>query len=80
MIIFGTRRKIIQLAMLTLVCGNCGNTAAQRLDRVVTKFALFFVPLFPISTKHFMQCSFCGATQRLTKEQAEQAQHDGNQG
>ena len=76
MIIFGTRRKIVQLAMLNLICGNCGNSAAQRLDGVVTKFALFFVPLFPVSTKYFMQCSFCGITRQLTEEQADTAQAD----
>jgi hypothetical protein len=74
MIIFGTRGYLFQLAMLTLVCGSCGNPAAHTLRKRVTKFTLFFVPLFPISSKYTTQCTFCGAQQRLPKEQAEQLQ------
>ncbi|MFI6687059.1 zinc-ribbon domain-containing protein [Streptomyces sp. NPDC050485] len=71
MIIFGTRRYLYQLAMLTLVCGNCGNPAAHTLRKYVTKFTLFFVPLFPFSTKFRTQCTFCGLEQQITKEQAD---------
>jgi hypothetical protein len=71
MIIFGTRRYMYQLAMLTLVCGNCGNPAAHTLRKYVTKFTLFFVPLFPFSTKFRTQCTFCGLEQQITKEQAD---------
>jgi hypothetical protein len=71
MIIFGTRGYVYQLAMLTLVCGNCGNPAAHALRKYVTKFTLFFVPLFPISTKYRTQCTFCGLEQALPKEHAE---------
>ncbi|MER0448255.1 zinc-ribbon domain-containing protein [Streptomyces sp. Edi4] len=71
MIIFGTRSYLYQLAMLTLVCGNCGNPAAHAVRKYVTKFTLFFVPLFPFSTKFRTQCTFCGLQQQITKEQAE---------
>ncbi|MFF4487870.1 zinc-ribbon domain-containing protein [Streptomyces sp. NPDC001544] len=74
MIIFGTRGYLYQLAILTLVCGRCGNPAAHTLRKRVTKFTLFFVPLFPISTRYSTQCTFCGAEQKLAKEQAEQLQ------
>ncbi|MEU5398354.1 zinc-ribbon domain-containing protein [Streptomyces sp. NPDC005963] len=79
MIIFGTKGYLHQLAMLTLVCGSCGNPAAHALRKRVTKFTLFFVPLFPVSTKYATQCTFCGAEQKLVKEQADQllAQGDG---
>ncbi|MER6789774.1 zinc-ribbon domain-containing protein [Streptomyces sp. NPDC000658] len=72
MIIFGTKGYLYQLAILTLVCGRCGNPAAHTLRKRVTKFTLFFVPLFPISTKYATQCTFCGAEQKATKEQADQ--------
>ncbi|MEU3277431.1 zinc-ribbon domain-containing protein [Streptomyces antibioticus] len=72
MIIFGTKGYLYQLAILTLVCGGCGNPAAHALRKRVTKFTLFFVPLFPFSTKYATQCTFCGTEQRLTKEQADQ--------
>ncbi|MEV6790810.1 zinc-ribbon domain-containing protein [Streptomyces sp. NPDC051320] len=74
MIIFGTRGYIYQLAILTLVCGHCGNPSAHTLRKRVTKFTLFFVPLFPLSVKYATQCTFCGMESRLTKEQAEQLQ------
>jgi hypothetical protein len=72
MIIFGTKGYLYQLAILTLVCGRCGNPSAHTLRKRVTKFTLFFVPLFPISTKYQTQCTFCGAEQKVTKEQATQ--------
>ncbi|MGC9540052.1 zinc-ribbon domain-containing protein [Streptomyces sp. UG1] len=74
MIIFGTKGYLYQLAILTLVCGQCGNPAAHTLRKRVTKFTLFFVPLFPVSTKYATQCTFCGAEQKVTQEQAEQLQ------
>jgi hypothetical protein len=73
-IIFGTKGYLYQLAILTLVCGRCGNPSAHTLRKHVTKFTLFFVPLFPLSTKYATQCTFCGAEQNVTKEQAEQLQ------
>lgn len=77
MIIFGTRGYLYQLAVLTMVCGWCGNPAAHTLRKRVTKFTLFFVPLFPISVKYATQCTFCGGEQKIPKEQAEAllAQH-----
>ncbi|MFF2521516.1 zinc-ribbon domain-containing protein [Streptomyces liangshanensis] len=72
MIIFGTKGYLYQLAILTLVCGSCGNPSAHTLRKQVTKFTLFFVPLFPFSTKYRTQCTFCGMEQRLQKEQADQ--------
>ncbi|WP_344402982.1 zinc-ribbon domain-containing protein [Streptomyces longisporus] len=74
MIIFGTKGYLYQLAILTLVCGGCGNPAAHTLRKRVVKFTLFFVPLFPISTRYATQCTFCGTEQKITKEQAEQLQ------
>ncbi|MEW2449157.1 zinc-ribbon domain-containing protein [Streptomyces parvulus] len=80
MIIFGTKGYLYQLAILTLVCGRCGNPSAHTLRKRVNKFTLFFVPLFPLSTKYAMQCTFCGAEQQVSKEQAEQLQSQGGMG
>ena len=74
LIIWGYRRYLQQLAMLTFLCGNCGNPAAHTLSRAVTKFTLFFIPLFPISSKYFTQCTFCGTSRRVGKEEAAQLQ------
>lgn len=71
MIIFGTKGYLYQLAIVTLVCGGCGNPAAHSLRKKVTKFSLFFVPLFPISTSYQTQCTFCGTEHKVPKEQAD---------
>lgn len=72
MIIFGTKTYLIQLAMLNLLCGGCGNPASHSVKQRVTKFTLFFVPLFPISTKYLTQCTFCGVTAQMSKEESDQ--------
>lgn len=74
MIIFGTKLYLYQLAILTLTCRHCGNAAAHTLRKRVSKFTLFFVPLFPVSTNYATQCTFCGMEQEVPKEWAEQLQ------
>lgn len=73
MLIFGTSTKMHQLAMLNLLCSYCGNPSAHSLRKRVTKFSLFFIPLFPVMpAKHYLQCTFCGAASEVTKENADQ--------
>jgi hypothetical protein len=74
MIIYGWRRRVLDLATATYLCGQCQNPTAHALRRTVTKFTLFFIPLFPISSKYFTVCTFCGATNKLTKDEAQQVQ------
>ncbi|WP_405443412.1 zinc ribbon domain-containing protein [Streptomyces avidinii] len=74
MIIFGTKVYLYRLAILTLVCRHCGYSAAHTLTKRVTKFTLFFVPLFPVSTGYATQCTFCGMQQEVAKDWAEQSQ------
>ncbi|MFF4586362.1 zinc-ribbon domain-containing protein [Streptomyces sp. NPDC001388] len=78
MIIFGTKGCLYQLAIVTLVCGRCGNPSAHTLRKRVTKFTLFFVPLFPVSVKYLTQCTFCGAEEKVTREQAERLRTQGS--
>jgi hypothetical protein len=70
--VFGTRRTVAQLAMVVLTCVNCRRTAANAVLRTVTKFTLFFIPLFPVRTRYATQCTACGFHQRIDKGQAEQ--------
>ncbi|OEU91379.1 zinc-ribbon domain-containing protein [Streptomyces oceani] len=73
MIIFGTSSKTVQLAMLNLLCAFCGNPSAHALRKRITRFSLFFVPLFPVMpAKHHLQCTFCGAQSDVSKEDAQQ--------
>jgi ribosomal protein L37E len=68
LLIFGFRSYVRTLAMLTLVCRNCGNPAAHRLYEVTRKFTLFFVPLFPVSRKYGITCAACGVGTRISAE------------
>jgi hypothetical protein len=59
--------------MLMLVCRGCGNPAAHTLKRVGKWFTIFFIPAFPIArTRYYTQCTFCGITIELDKQQADQ--------
>ncbi|MGW5719197.1 zinc-ribbon domain-containing protein [Amycolatopsis sp. NPDC003865] len=81
MLIWGWRTRIYVLAMTTFLCGRCGNPASHAVRKAVTKFTLFFIPLFPISVKYSAQCTFCGIENRIPKEDAVrlQAQEEGQQ-
>ncbi|MEU5263491.1 zinc-ribbon domain-containing protein [Amycolatopsis sp. NPDC021455] len=70
MLIWGWRTRIYVLAMTTFLCGRCGNPASHAVRKAVTKFTLFFIPLFPISVKYTAQCTFCGIENRIPKEDA----------
>lgn len=72
MIIFGTRGRVHRLAMLFLFCRNCNAAYAASLNKSVTKFTLFFVPLFPVHIKHSLTCTWCGTTSKVSKADAEQ--------
>ncbi len=72
LLIFGIKGYISQLAIVMLICQNCQNPAAHRVQEIVRKFTLFFIPLFPVSRKRTLTCTFCAQTTSIT---AEQAQH-----
>ncbi len=71
MIIFGTRGYLRMLAIVTFVCQNCHNPAAQRVINRVTKFTLFFIPLFPVASSYATTCTYCGASTKIDKATAE---------
>ncbi|MPV37257.1 zinc-ribbon domain-containing protein [Georgenia subflava] len=70
-ILFGLKPYTTLLATPTLVCPQCHNPAAHRLVRMVNKFTLFFVPLFAVSTKHTIDCTFCGLRRTPSRGEAE---------
>ncbi|MEV2220210.1 zinc-ribbon domain-containing protein [Nocardia vinacea] len=55
--------------MITLVCGRCGNPAAHALRRLATTFTVFFIPILPLGNKHYMECTWCGASTPLAVPQ-----------
>ncbi|MDL5157355.1 zinc-ribbon domain-containing protein [Actinomycetospora termitidis] len=71
MLIFGTRRTAQQLAVLMLTCPQ-GHPAAHTVTRLVTRFTLFFVPLFRVRTRHVVQCTLCGMSGQVSTERAEE--------
>ncbi|GAA3437418.1 zinc ribbon domain-containing protein [Kutzneria kofuensis] len=71
LLIWGFRRYVQQLLMTMLVCNNCHNPAAHGLRKFTTKFTLFFIPLFPVSSRYQLQCTYCGFVSELSKEQSQ---------
>lgn len=74
--IFGTKGYVTVLGVVTFVCRACGNPAAQRIEKRVTKFTFFFVPLFAVSTSYSVQCAMCGTQSRLDRAEAERLTAD----
>jgi hypothetical protein len=70
-LLFGTTARARLLAIVNFVCGNCHNPAAQRVIESLTKFSLFFIPLFTVSRSYYVECTYCGATTRIDKAQAD---------
>jgi hypothetical protein len=68
MLIWGFRTSAQQLAIFVARCALQGHNAAHALVRRRTKFTLFFIPLFPVSTKHILVCSLCGNDTKVEKE------------
>ncbi len=74
MVVWGTRRKVNQLMTVSMSCKNCQRNTVHSLRRAQKKFTLYFVPLAPMSTHHYLQCNVCGATSEITRERATELQ------
>ena len=72
MIIYGWKTYVRVLAVLQLVCGQCGNASEHVLRRLTRKVTLFWIPLFPIDRKHMLSCSACNKEQRISGSQAKE--------
>lgn len=70
-LIFGTKGYREILGVATLVCQYCGSPAAHRIEKHATKFSLFFIPLFQVSSRYVMQCAMCSAESQLERRDAE---------
>jgi Protein of unknown function (DUF2510)/zinc-ribbon family len=71
-IIFGLRRLRKGLGPVMLRCANCGASPLV-LFRISTWFALFFIPMIPISFKHYTACPNCRRIEDVSKVQVENA-------
>ncbi len=73
LVIFGLRTKVHRLGPVVSVCPVCRQAGQLILDREVTTFTLFFVPLFPVRTRYVLRClnPACGATSNVERAEAE---------
>ena len=72
-LLFGTRAFLEPIVTVTFVCAFCGLSVPQQVYRRVNRFTLFFIPLFTVSRRHFVECSNCGGATALTEQQAHHA-------
>ncbi|MFY1690759.1 zinc-ribbon domain-containing protein [Plantactinospora sp. WMMB782] len=63
LLIFGLRTRSERLGLAPMVCRVCNHSGGMLLVREITRFSLFFVPLFRVRTKHALHCTnpLCGA-------------------
>jgi hypothetical protein len=71
-IIFGLRRLRKAMGTVLLRCANCGMTPVGLL-RVSTWFALFFIPVIPVSFKHYTVCPNCKRLDQISKADIDRA-------
>jgi hypothetical protein len=71
-IIFGLRRLRKAMGSVFLRCANCGMSPLA-LFRVSTWFALFFIPVIPVSFKHYAVCPHCKRVDQVSKADVDRA-------
>ena len=74
-IIFGWGHQTMKQygATLPIKCSNCNNSVFLHLVQTRTWFTLFFIPVIPYESKHYLLCEVCGQGIELTGEQIEGA-------
>ncbi|WP_166408813.1 zinc-ribbon domain-containing protein [Labedella phragmitis] len=72
-LLFGTRLSSTIVTIVSFVCPFCSKDVAQRVIKLVNSFTLFFVPLFPVSTRYMNECTNCGGRTAISREQADNA-------
>jgi hypothetical protein len=63
-------RKEWPLGLVALACALCGHPGPQPAVRRRTRFTLFFVPVLPLRSRVEARCPACGATRRLSTDDA----------
>ena len=71
-IIWGTRytEDVMGYTDKKFRCTHCNNVAYQKVFRRDKKFALFWIPLFPLDTEYFWCCPICNFGQKISRDQA----------
>ena len=71
-IIIGTKRtnKVIAKTQ-EYTCPQCRRAHPFEIVRAASWIALFWIPVIPYSSKHYMRCPVCGSAVEITREQAQ---------
>ncbi len=56
-----------------LKCSRCNNATYWRLFKVSEWFELFFIPVFPYKSNHYLLCPVCNDGLKLDDDKLEQA-------
>jgi Fe2+ or Zn2+ uptake regulation protein len=74
-IIFGWGHQTIKQygATLPIKCPNCNNSVFLHLVQTRTWFTLFFIPVIPYESKHYLLCEICGQGIELNGEEIDRA-------
>ena len=72
-LLFGTRASQTIINVVTFVCGYCNVNARQNVVKRTNKFTLFFIPLFPFSTRYHNECTNCGGITDLDANQVQRS-------
>lgn len=72
-IIWGTKttEKTLGNSQQVYQCGHCNNASNYRIFRRRKWFALFWIPMIPLSTKYYISCPVCNYGREITKQEAE---------
>jgi hypothetical protein len=57
--------------LLDTHCFGCNRVTTWDWHKVTEWISAFFIPLLPITDEHYLRCSGCGDTLRLTREQVD---------
>jgi hypothetical protein len=52
-------------------CRSCRRTTAHAVSQTVTWLTFFFIPVLPIRTRRWTQCTYCGVLEQLNGQQAD---------
>ena len=71
-IIWGSRSmdKTLGETQRTYQCQHCNNASRYRVFRRRNWFTLFWIPIFPFSSKYFVTCPICNFGSQLKKDAA----------
>ena len=56
-----------------ITCSNCGNETFLKLSRIKTWFTLFFIPIIPYRSKHYLSCKVCDRGFEVKRKLVKQA-------